>query len=56
MAGGIASAIPLIAKGRAEGETEAADVNYFFGIDATTGKLVADFEEAQSRRSGAQPA
>ncbi len=51
-AGGIASAIPLITKGRAEGETAAADVNYFFGIDATSGKLVADFEEAQT---GANP-
>ncbi len=44
--GGIASAIPLIAKGRAEAETTAADINYFFGIDATTNRLVADFEEA----------
>ena len=43
--GGIASAIPLIAKGRAEGETAAQDINYFLGIDATSGKLVADFEE-----------
>ena len=46
-AGGVTLAIPLITKGRAEAETEAADVNYFFGLDATTGKLVADFEEAQ---------
>ena len=38
--GGIASAIPLITKGRAEAETAAADINYFFGIDATTGQLV----------------
>ncbi len=50
--GGIASAIPLITKGRAEAETAAADVNYFFGIDATSGTLVADFEEAQT---GANP-
>jgi hypothetical protein len=50
--GGLASAIPLITKGRAEAETAAADVNYFFGIDATTGHLAADFEEAQS---GATP-
>ena len=49
---GIASAIPLITKGRAEAETADADINYFFGIDATTGVLVADFEEAQT---GAQP-
>ncbi len=42
--GGV-TAIPLITKGRAEAETAAADVNYFFGIDATSGKLVGDFEE-----------
>ncbi|HTK45982.1 MAG TPA: LamG-like jellyroll fold domain-containing protein, partial [Patescibacteria group bacterium] len=53
--GGIASAIPLITKGRAEGETAAADVNYFFGIDATSGKLVADFEEAQVAQGGTTP-
>ena len=46
--GGLANAIPLIAKGRAEAETAAADINYFLGIDATTGNLVADFEEGQS--------
>ena len=45
--GGITNAIPLIAKGRAEAENAAADVNYFLGIDATSGKLVADFEEGQ---------
>ena len=49
--GGIASAIPLITKGRAEGETQVADVNYLFGIDATSGRLVADFEEAQGGTS-----
>ena len=43
--GGIASAVPLIAKGRAEAEGSNVDMNYFFGIDATSGKLVADFEE-----------
>ncbi len=42
--GGV-TAIPLITKGRAEAETTAADVNYFFGIDARSGKLVGDFEE-----------
>ena len=50
--GGIASAIPLIAKGRAEAETAAADINYFLGIDSASGRLVADFEEGQS---GANP-
>jgi fibronectin type 3 domain-containing protein len=44
-------AYPLITKGRAEAETAAADVNYFFGIDAN-GHLAADFEEAQT---GAAP-
>src|SRR6266540_3987819 len=43
--GGIASAVPLITKGRAEAEGSNVDMNYFFGIDATSGKLVADFEE-----------
>jgi hypothetical protein len=53
--GGITSAIPLITKGRAEAETAAADVNYFFGIDASSGKLVADFEEAQAAQGGTTP-
>ncbi len=46
--GGIASAIPLITKGRAEAEGSNVDMNYFLGIDATTGKLVADFEDMAS--------
>ena len=50
--GGIPDAIPLITKGRAEGETAAADINYFLGIDASSGQLVADFEEGQT---GATP-
>ena len=58
--GGIASAIPLITKGRAEAETPAnLNMNYFFGIDASTGKLVADFEDTAGRapttRSPARP-
>jgi len=43
--GGIASAIPLVTKGRAESEGSAVDMNYFMGIDSATGKLVADFED-----------
>jgi hypothetical protein len=43
--GGIASAIPLVTKGRAEAEASNVDMNYFLGIDASSGKLVADFEE-----------
>src|SRR6266498_3003988 len=46
--GGIASAVPLVTKGRAEAEASNVDMNYFLGIDATTGKLVADFEEGPS--------
>jgi hypothetical protein len=43
--GGIADAIPLVTKGRAETEGSNVDMNYFLGIQASTGKLVADFEE-----------
>ena len=44
--GGIANAIPLITKGRAEAETPAnLNMNYFLGIDAASGKLVGDFED-----------
>ncbi|MFL6005040.1 MAG: LamG-like jellyroll fold domain-containing protein [Gaiellaceae bacterium] len=43
--GGIANAIPLVTKGRAEAEGSNVDMNYFLGIDATSGRLVADFEE-----------
>jgi hypothetical protein len=43
--GGIASAIPLLTKGRGEAEATNVDMNYFLGIDSSTGKLVADFEE-----------
>src|SRR6185312_16342096 len=44
--GGIASAIPLVTKGRAEAETPAnVNMDYFLGIDASSGVLVADFED-----------
>ena len=43
--GGDTNIIPLITKGRAEGETPAQDVNYFLGIDSATNHLAADFEE-----------
>src|SRR5207245_5622517 len=39
------NAIPLVTKGRAEAEASNVDMNYFLGIDSTTGKLAADFEE-----------
>jgi hypothetical protein len=45
--GGV-SAIPLLTKGRAEAEGSNVDMNYFLGIDATSGKLVADFEDSAS--------
>src|SRR6185437_6188344 len=44
--GGLASAVPLIAKGRAEQETPAnLNMNYFLGIDTATNALAADFED-----------
>ena len=46
--GGIASMVPLIAKGRAESETATTDINYFFGIDTNGNVLAADFEEGQA--------
>jgi hypothetical protein len=42
---GIPDAIPLLARGRAESEAAAVDINYFFGIKAATGVLCADLEE-----------
>jgi len=46
--GGVANAIPLITKGRAEADGSNVDMNYFLGIDASTGTLVADFEDMAS--------
>ena len=42
--GGV-TAIPLVTKGRGEAEGSNVDMNYFLGIDAATGVLVADFED-----------
>lgn len=42
--GGI-TAIPLIAKGRAEADGSNLDMNYFLGISTTNNVLAADFEE-----------
>jgi hypothetical protein len=50
--GGLASAIPLISKGRGEAEGSNVDMNYFLGINSTTNVLVADFEEGAA---GASP-
>ena len=50
--GGIANAIPLITKGRAEAETPAnLNMDYFLGIDASSGVLVADFEDTRTART-----
>ena len=49
--GGV-DAIPLVTKGRAEGENSNVDMNYFLGIRASDGVLVADFEEGAA---GATP-
>jgi VCBS repeat-containing protein len=43
--GGLAGAIPLVTKGRSQGDNANIDMNYFLGIDATN-VLAADFEEA----------
>jgi hypothetical protein len=46
--GGV-TAIPLIAKGRGEADSPAnINCNYFMGIDTATGKLAADFEDANT--------
>ena len=44
--GGLLTAIPLVTKGRGEGDGSNVDMNYFLGIDATSNVLAADFEEA----------
>jgi hypothetical protein len=49
--GGIADAIPLVAKGRADAEDPTRDINYLFGIQAATGVLCADFEEGAAGTS-----
>ncbi len=49
--GGIPAAIPLITKGTSEGETPAADINYFLGINTVGNVLCADFEEGASSAS-----
>ena len=49
--GGIASAIPLVAKGGLRRRRLAnLNMNYFFGIDASSGVLVADFEDTDEWR------
>jgi hypothetical protein len=48
--GGV-NAIPLVTKGRSEADGDTRDCNYFLGIDASTGKLAADFEEGTGSAS-----
>ena len=43
--GGLQDAIPLVTKGRGEADGDQRDMNWFLGIDASSGVLVADFEE-----------
>src|SRR6185295_12195385 len=42
---GFTDVVPIIAKGRSESESAAVDVNYFFGYQPSTNKLIADFED-----------
>ncbi|NOT35086.1 MAG: hypothetical protein HOP12_13125 [Candidatus Eisenbacteria bacterium] len=48
--GGV-TAVPLIAKGRAEADGTTADMNYFLGIRPADNLLVADFEEGAAGTS-----
>lgn len=45
--GGI-TAIPLITKGRGENDNSGFNCNYFVGIEASSGKLAADFEDLEA--------
>ncbi|HSB01494.1 MAG TPA: LamG-like jellyroll fold domain-containing protein, partial [Anaerolineales bacterium] len=42
--GGLQGAIPLLTKGRGEGDYTNVDMNYFLGI-SSTGRIAADFED-----------
>ena len=44
-AGGIDDAMPMISKGRSEGDSPNVDINYFFGIRRSDDVLCVDFEE-----------
>ena len=43
--GGLQNVVPIVTKGRGEGDGSNIDMNYFLGIDTVTNKLAADFEE-----------
>ena len=53
--GTLASALPLISKGRADMEDPARDINYFLGIDTATSKIAADFEGLFNGTSSPEP-
>ncbi len=42
--GGLPDAVPLITKGRAQSDNSNLDMNYFLGIEETSGVVVVDFE------------
>jgi hypothetical protein len=46
--GNNALAIPLVTKGRAQSDGSNVDMNFFLGINDTTGALLADFEDSNS--------
>ena len=48
---GIPDALPLIAKGAQQSDDSNVDINYFLGIDLSSGQLVADFEEGAAGTS-----
>ncbi|MBC8128449.1 MAG: metallophosphoesterase, partial [Gloeobacteraceae cyanobacterium ES-bin-144] len=50
--GGITTAIPLVAKGVGQGDDSNLDANYFLGIDNSTGRLCADFEQFNATNNG----
>ncbi len=49
--GGITDAIPLLDKGRSEGDGSNVDMNYVLAIRASDSRLVADFEEGATGTS-----
>lgn len=48
------SVVPMVTKGRGEADGDNRDANYFLGIHATAGVLVADFEQIEG--AGIPPA
>ena len=45
-------AIPLLTKGRGQGDNSNVDMNYFLGINAATNTIAADFEEGVTANPG----